>query len=147
MDVFTTGVGSSANSPTIGTGSILVFGAISSVCTVVAFIPILWGLSGPVTLLGLTLPRALFWVAFVYVFLATVVAFWIGRPLIRLSFRNELTNAAFRYSLVRLRDAAEAVGFYRGENTERSLLKTRFDNIITNSVSYTHLTLPTTPYV
>ena len=141
VDVFTTGVGASANSPTIGTGSILVFGAISSVCTVVAFIPILWGLSGPVTLLGLTLPRALFWVAFVYVFLATVVAFWIGRPLIRLSFRNELTNAAFRYALVRLRDAAEAVGFYRGENTERSLLKTRFDNIIANYRQFVRRTL------
>ena len=49
----------------------------------------------------------------------TVVAFWIGRPLIRLSFRNELTNAAFRYALVRLRDAGEAVGFYRGETAER----------------------------
>ena len=141
VDVFTTGVGSSANSPTVGTGSILVFGAISSVCTVVAFIPILWGLSGPVTLLGLTLPRALFWVAFVYVFLATVVAFWIGRPLIRLSFRNELTNAAFRYALVRLRDAAEAVGFYRGENTERGLLKTRFDNIISNYRQFVRRTL------
>jgi len=141
VDVFTTGVGASTNSPTIGTGSILVFGAISSVCTVVAFIPILWGLSGPVTLFGLTLPRALFWVAFAYVFLATVVAFWIGRPLIRLSFRNELTNAAFRYALVRLRDAAEAVGFYRGESTERSLLKTRFDNIITNYRQFVRRTL------
>ena len=103
--------------------------------------PILWGLSGPVTVFGLTLPRALFWVAFIYVFLATVVAFWIGRPLIRLSFRNELTNAAFRYALVRLRDAAEAVGFYRGENTERGLLKTRYDNIITNYRAFVRRTL------
>jgi len=46
-------------------------------------------------------PKALFWMALVYVFFTTVVAFWIGRPLIRLSFRNELTNAAFRYALVR----------------------------------------------
>ena len=141
VDVFTTGAGSSVNSPTVGTSSILVFGAISSVCTVVAFVPILWGLSGPVTVFGITLDRALFWVAFIYVFLATVVAFWIGLPLIRLSFRNELTNAAFRYSLVRLRDAAEAVGFYRGENTERSLLKTRFDNIITNYRQFVRRTL------
>ena len=55
-----------------------------------------------------------------------VVAFWIGRPLIRLSFRNEMTNAAFRYALVRLRDAAEAVGFYRGERAERKNLASRF---------------------
>ena len=141
VDIFTTGTGGSPNSPTVGTGSMLLFGAISSVSTVVAFVPILWGLSYDVTVFGLTLPKALFWVAFVYVFFATVVAFWIGRPLIRFSFRNELTNAAFRYSLVRLRDAAEAVGFYRGESTERGLLKTRFDNIITNYRGYVRRTL------
>ncbi|MDA2991764.1 MAG: ABC transporter ATP-binding protein/permease [Actinomycetota bacterium] len=141
VDIFTTGTGGSPNSPAVGTGSMLLFGAISSVSTVVAFVPILWGLSYDVTVFGLTLPKALFWVAFVYMFFATVVAFWIGRPLIRFSFRNELTNAAFRYSLVRLRDAAEAVGFYRGETTERGLLKTRFDNIITNYRGYVRRTL------
>ncbi len=70
--------------------------------------------------------------ALVYVFFTTVVAFWIGRPLIRLSFRNELTNAAFRYALVRLRDAAEAVGLYRGERAERGQLMTRFAAVIAN---------------
>ena len=141
VDIFTTGTGGSPNSPTVGTGAMLLFGAISSVSTVVAFIPILWNLSFDVTVFGVTLPKALFWVAFVYVFFATVVAFWIGRPLIRLSFRNELTNAAFRYALVRLRDAAEAVGFYRGEPTERGLLRTRYDNIITNYRAYVRRTL------
>ena len=70
--------------------------------------------------------------ALVYVFFTTVVAFWIGRPLIRLSFRNEMTNAAFRYALVRLRDAAEAVGLYRGEDAERGQLMTRFTAVIAN---------------
>ncbi len=81
---------------------------------------------------GVTVPKALFWIALLYVFFTTVVAFWIGRPLIRLSFRNELTNAAFRYALVRLRDAGEAVGFYRGERAERGQLLTRFAAIIAN---------------
>lgn len=141
VDIFTTGTGGSPNSPTVGTGAMLLFGAVSSVSTVVAFIPILWNLSFDVTVFGVTLPKALFWVAFVYVFFATVVAFWIGRPLIRFSFRNELTNAAFRYALVRLRDAAEAVGFYRGESTERGLLRTRYDSIITNYRGYVRRTL------
>ncbi len=70
--------------------------------------------------------------ALLYVFLTTVVAFWIGHPLIRLSFRNELTNAAFRYALIRLRDAGEAVGLYRGERAERGRLMTRFAAVITN---------------
>ena len=70
--------------------------------SLVEFVPILWGLAGPLTVFGVTVPKALFWMALIYVFFTTVVAFWIGHPLIRLSFRNELTNAAFRYALVRL---------------------------------------------
>ena len=141
VDVFTTGIGGLPNQPQVGTGSTLLFGAVNSVSTVVSFVPILWHLSGPLTFFGVTLPRALFWIAFVYVLFATIGAFWIGRPLIRLSFRNELTNAAFRYALVRLRDAAEAVGFYRGENAERGLLHNRFTDIIANYRAYVRRTI------
>ena len=78
------------------------------------------------TMFGFTMPRAMFWIGFVYVLVATIIAFWIGRPIIRLSFDNEKFNAAFRYALVRLRDAAEAVAFYRGEAAERLQLRQRF---------------------
>ena len=76
-----------------------------------------------------------------YVLVATVVAFWLGRPLIWLSFRNEKLNAAFRYGLVRLRDAAEAVGFYRGEQVERTQLWRRFTPIIENYRRYLRRTI------
>ena len=132
IDSFTTCTGQGTNTPTVGTTTTLLFGCINSMVSVVAFTPILWGLSGPLTLFGVTINHALFWIALVYVFATTVVAFWIGHPLIRFSFRNELTNAAFRYALVRLRDAAESVSFYRGEGAERSVLRTRFDAIIAN---------------
>jgi putative ATP-binding cassette transporter len=74
----------------------------------------------------------MFWTVVLYVLIATVVAVWLGRPLIWLSFNNEKLNAAFRYGLVRLRDAAEAVGFYRGERVERAQLWRRFTPIIDN---------------
>lgn len=76
-----------------------------------------------------------------YVLIASVIAFRIGHPLIRLSFRNEQTNAAFRYSLVRLRDAAESVGFYRGERAEGKLLESRFSVVISNYRHYVRRTL------
>jgi len=132
IDIFTTGTGPETNTPTVGTAQTLVFGSIFAIVSAVEFTPILWNLAGPLTIFGVTVPKALFWMALVYVFFTTVVAFWIGRPLIRLSFRNELTNAAFRYALVRLRDAGEAVGLYRGERAERGQLMTRFAAIITN---------------
>ena len=76
-----------------------------------------------------------------YVVIASVIAFWIGHPLIRLSFLNEQTNAAFRYALVRLRDSAEAVAFYRGERAERELLDERFASVIANYRHYVRRTI------
>ncbi len=64
--------------------------------------------------------------------MATIIAFVIGRPLIRLSYLNELRNAGFRYALVRVRDAGAAIGLYRGESAERSLLKARLDSVMVN---------------
>ena len=99
---------------------------------VFTFGAILWRLSGPLTLGGVTLARALFWIVIVYVLVATVFAFVIGRPLIRLSYMNELLNAGFRYALVRLRDASAAVGLYRGENAERRVLNGRLTAVMEN---------------
>jgi vitamin B12/bleomycin/antimicrobial peptide transport system ATP-binding/permease protein len=141
IDIFTAGVGGSVNVPSDGTSSKLLFGAVQSVVSVVSFAAILWRLSGTLSVLGIAVPRALFWVVLVHVLVATVIAFWIGRPLTGLSFRNELFNAAFRYALVRLRDAAEAVGFYRGERAEHAQLTNRFDSTIANYRQYVRRTI------
>ncbi len=109
IDVFTALSGPQPNTPHQTSNGTLPFGAISSIVSVISFTGILWSLSGDLSLFGFELPRAMFWSVFVYVAFATVIAFWLGRPLIRLSFNNEKFNAAFRYALVRLRDAAEAV--------------------------------------
>jgi vitamin B12/bleomycin/antimicrobial peptide transport system ATP-binding/permease protein len=132
IDIFTTGTGPETNTPQVGTAQTFLFLGIFSFVSLFEFVPILWGLSGPLTLFGVTIPKALFWMALIYVFFTTIVAFWIGHPLIRLSFRNELTNAAFRYALIRLRDAGEAIGMYRGQGAERSQLMTRFAAVIVN---------------
>jgi vitamin B12/bleomycin/antimicrobial peptide transport system ATP-binding/permease protein len=132
IDVFTAGVGAEPNNPAHTSDRLLLFGAVEAVVSVFSFGWILWSLSGPLTLGTVTLPRALFWVVICYVLAATVIAFVIGRPLIRLSFMNELLNAGFRYALVRLRDAAAAVGMYRGEKAERSVLTGRLSAVMEN---------------
>lgn len=136
IDIFTAGVGVGPNIPSYGTSSTLLFGAVQSVVSVVSFAAILWHLSGAVALFGFELPKALFWIVIGYVLMASIGAFWIGHPLIRLSFRNELFNARFRYALVRLRDAAEPVGFYHGEGAERVQLGGRFSSTIANYRRY-----------
>ena len=104
----------------------------------ISFTAILWNLSGTLTLpiVGVEVPRAMFWILLAYVLFATVIAFWIGRPIIWLSFNNEKFNAAFRYALVRLRDASEAVAFYRGELAERTGLRRLFAPVVSNYKRY-----------
>jgi vitamin B12/bleomycin/antimicrobial peptide transport system ATP-binding/permease protein len=141
VDIFTANAGATPNVPSNGTGSTLLFGAVNAVASVISFAAILWNLSGDLEVFGVTLPRAMFWTVLVYVLIATLVAVWLGRPLIWLSFNNEKLNAAFRYALVRLRDAAEAVGFYRGERVERAQLWRRFTPIIDNYRKFVRRTI------
>ncbi len=131
IDIVTTVTGE-PNMPSRGSGDTLLFGAIESVLSVASFGVIMWHLSGPLTVLDVTLPRALFWIVGVYVLAATIVAFWIGRPLIRLSFLNELRNASFRYAMIRMKDGASAVGLYRGERAERAQLNQRLGSVVAN---------------
>jgi vitamin B12/bleomycin/antimicrobial peptide transport system ATP-binding/permease protein len=132
IDIVTAGVGAEPNNPSRTSDQLLLFGAVQAVVSVFSFGAILWRLSGSLTLGTVTLPRALFWVVIFYVLAATVIAFVIGRPFIRLSFMNELLNAGFRYALVRLRDASAAVGLYRGENAERKMLNGRLTAVMDN---------------
>jgi putative ATP-binding cassette transporter len=111
----------------------LAVGAVSSLVSLVSFTLILWQLSGPLTLLGTEIPKAMVVIAYLYVVVATVIAFRIGRPLIGLNFLNERLNASFRYALVRLREYSEGIAFHRGEAVERNTLSSRFGAVITNA--------------
>jgi vitamin B12/bleomycin/antimicrobial peptide transport system ATP-binding/permease protein len=111
----------------------LALGAVSSSVSLVSFTIILWTLSGPLTVFGLQIPRAMVFLAYIYVIIATVFAFRIGRPLIRLNFLNELLTASYRYNLVRIRDNSENIAFYRGEQVENTGLMGRFAAVIANT--------------
>ncbi|MGF0315089.1 ABC transporter ATP-binding protein/permease [Nocardia fluminea] len=116
----------------------LALGAVTAIVSVVSFTKVLWDLSGPMTVLGVTIPRAALVIVLTYVLVSTVIAFWIGHPLIRINFLRERTNANFRYALVRVRDAAESVAFYRGEDIERVGLLSRFAEVIRVQWAYVY---------
>ncbi|ABK71890.1 ABC transporter ATP-binding protein/permease [Mycolicibacterium smegmatis] len=138
IDIFTAGVGPTPNTPNNTSTATLLFGAVNAIASMISFTAILWNLSGNLTLplIGVELPRAMFFIGILYVVVATVIAFWIGRPIIWLAFDNEKFNAAFRYALVRMRDAAEAVAFYRGEFAERTGLRRLFAPVVSNYKRY-----------
>ena len=134
IDIFTAGVGGLPNTPGNTSTSTLLFGSVNAIASMISFTAILWNLSGTLTIpfIDYELPKAMFWILLGYVLFASIIAFWVGRPIIWLSFRNEKFNAAFRYALVRLRDASEAVAFYRGEIAERTGLRKLFAPIVDN---------------
>jgi putative ATP-binding cassette transporter len=110
----------------------LSLGLLSAVVTLVSFIVILWALSGPLTLFGVTVPGYLVWVALVYAVAGTGLTHLIGRRLIRLDFNQQRFEADFRFGLVRLRENSEGVALYRGEEAERAGLLGRFSAVIGN---------------
>ncbi|HEY8612586.1 MAG TPA: ABC transporter ATP-binding protein/permease [Roseomonas sp.] len=107
-------------------------GLMRAVVTLLSFILVLWGLSGEVTVFGVSIPGYLVWVALAYSALGTWLAHRIGRKLIGLNFLQEKVEADFRYALVRVRDNVEGIALHRGEAEERAALDQRFGAVIGN---------------
>ena len=107
-------------------------GVIDAVTSMISYTILLWGLAGPMTLLGVEIPRAMIYLVFAYVIFTTLIAFWLGKPLIRLNFANEKLNANYRYSLIRVKEYAESIAFYTGEKVEKNLLYKQFRAVIQN---------------
>ena len=69
----------------------------------------------------------------VYAIIGTVVTFGVfGKPLIGLNFQQLRREADFRFSLIRIRENAEAIAFYQGEAREVSQVKQRFAQVFGN---------------
>ena len=118
----------------------LAFDTVNQVNSLWSFTLILWTLSGPMSIFGAVVPKAIVFIVFIYVAATSLFAFRIGRPLIRLLFRQERLSASFRYGLVRLRENSESVAFYRGEAVERATLGGRFARLISTTWQVTFRT-------
>jgi vitamin B12/bleomycin/antimicrobial peptide transport system ATP-binding/permease protein len=115
----------------------LSLGLLTSVVTLVSFVIILWGLSGPAAIpLGswgvLHIPGYLVWAALIYAGIGTWLTVKIGRPLVGLNFAQQRFEADFRFSLMRVRENAESVAFYEGESAELGIFNKRFKHVFAN---------------
>ncbi len=105
---------------------------ISNLVNLFSFVFVLYTLSGPIRLFGITIPGYMLWVAIIYSIAGTGLTHLIGRKLIRLSFNQQRVEADFRYSLIRVRENPEAIALYGGELDETINLRERFQAIRTN---------------
>eukprot|EP00566_Odontella_aurita_P009036 CAMPEP_0113570514 /NCGR_PEP_ID=MMETSP0015_2-20120614/25018_1 /TAXON_ID=2838 /ORGANISM="Odontella" /LENGTH=828 /DNA_ID=CAMNT_0000473317 /DNA_START=189 /DNA_END=2675 /DNA_ORIENTATION=+ /assembly_acc=CAM_ASM_000160 len=65
-----------------------------------------------------------------YAAFGTIVTTLLGRKLVGLNFEKLQREADFRYSLVRIRDNAESIAFYAGEDIEGREVTTRLEGVI-----------------
>ncbi|KAL6201768.1 hypothetical protein ACLB2K_025480 [Fragaria x ananassa] len=93
----------------------------NAVIDLISFSNILFGIYPP-----------LFVVLLVYSIGGTVISVFLGRGLVSLNFLQEKKEADFRYGLVRVRENAESIAFYSGEDNEMQLLLQRFKSAFEN---------------
>ncbi|KAK9057075.1 hypothetical protein SSX86_024442 [Deinandra increscens subsp. villosa] len=74
----------------------------------------------------------LFVVLLVYSLGGTAISIFLGKGLVNLNFMQEKMEADFRYGLVRVRENAESIAFYGGEENEIKLLLQRFRSAFEN---------------
>jgi len=95
---------------------------LGSLMQLVAFSAVLWSIS-----------HVLVAVLVAYALIGTVVALYVfGNPLIHLNFWQLRREADFRFSLIRLRENAESIAFYGGEQQERARIENKFNKVIRN---------------
>jgi len=75
----------------------------------------------------------LFGAIFIYAAFGTFTTAFLGKTLVKLNFSQLQKEADFRYSLVRLRENAESIAFYAGEDLENKAIQERFQKVVNNT--------------
>lgn len=88
----------------------------------IAFCGVLWSIS-----------HMLVYFIVIYAAVGTLITTYVfGRPLIGLNYFQLRREADLRFSLVRVRENAESIAFYRGEDQEAAAVKDRFNEAYLN---------------
>ncbi len=116
----------------VGQTLILGLGLLESVVTLASFSVILWDLSGSLDVGGLVIPGYMLWAAILYAIVGSWLTHVIGWPLVPLNYQQQQFEANLRFGLVRVRENAEQIALYRGEEAEKGGVGSAFSNVVTN---------------
>ena len=109
-------------------------GLISAAVTAATFAAILWRVAGSAsfTVAGhaVVIPSYMALAAILYATIASLAAFYTGRPLVaRISAKNE-AEAQFRAEMTRLRENAESIALIRGDADERVSVGENYGRVV-----------------
>ena len=95
---------------------------LQSILQVIAFSSVLWNIS-----------HKLVFFLVIYAVGGTLITIgFFGRVLVKLNFEQLKKEANFRFGLVRIRENAESIAFYRGEEQESKQVKNFFTDVFNN---------------
>ena len=108
-------------------------GLLISVTMLMAFIGILWQLSGALNMgfigINVDVPGYMVWAALIYAIAGSVLTYLLGRPLIGHNINRTGAEGDFRFGLTRARESAEGIALIRGEVDERRGLTVLFGEV------------------
>jgi vitamin B12/bleomycin/antimicrobial peptide transport system ATP-binding/permease protein len=108
-------------------------GLLNALVTLGSFLFMLWQLSGTLTFQALgiewSIPGYMLWVAVLYAAFGSSATHFVGRSLITINYDLQKYDANFRFRMIRIRENAESVALYGGEDDEKKKLEISFGNI------------------
>ena len=118
---------------------VLILGTATDIAMLFTFGVVLWNLSSAVTITvwgyQVSLPDGyMCYLALLYAILGTALTFYLGRPLVRLNFRQQRYEADFRFSLIRVRENGESIALYKGDKEEGKYLRHSFADLVANYI-------------
>ncbi len=118
---------------------VLIIGTATDLAMMISFGVVLWQLSSAVdiTVMGMSirLPDGyMCYLALLYAILGTALTFYLGKPLVKLNFRQQRYEADFRFSLIRVRENSESIALYKGEEEENKYLRQSFSDLVANYI-------------
>ena len=110
-----------------------VTGLFNSLIMLIAFVGILWTISGALTFTfagnDVTIPGYMVWAALIYAIIGSGLTYFVGRPMVQLNTERMSQEATFRFNLVRARESSEGIALIGGEADERRGLSAQFSRV------------------
>lgn len=106
-----------------------------------SFTQILWGISGRVVFefgsVSIPVMGYLVWISVCYSICASILGWWMGKPMTSATHTRQTREANFRHDLIDIQKNSQAIALIRGENIEQERLLDSFRAIIASYAEQT----------
>lgn len=114
----------------------LSLGLLDNIVKLISYSAVVWTISGSLAFAiwgqSFVIPGYMLWAAVLYALAGSLLLEKIGKPMVEVDYQQQRREAHFRFLMVRLRENAEQIAFYRGAGTERARLTEAFETIRLN---------------